>query len=46
MEKQFELAGRYRLRRPYLFNTIEWWNLVPDQNHTVGTPGYDTPAGA
>jgi hypothetical protein len=29
-----------------LFNTIEWWNLVPDQNHTVGTPGYDTPAGA
>ena len=27
-----------------LFNTIEWWNLVPDQNHRVGTAGYGTPA--
>jgi hypothetical protein len=27
-----------------LFNTIEWWNLVPDQNHIVGTAGYGTPA--
>jgi hypothetical protein len=27
-----------------LFNTIQWWNLVPDQNHTVGTAGYGTPA--
>ena len=27
-----------------LFSTIEWWNLVPDQNHTVGIAGYGTPA--
>jgi hypothetical protein len=27
-----------------LFNTIQWWNLVPDQNHGVGTAGYGTPA--
>lgn len=27
-----------------LFNTIEWWNLVPDQNHIVSTAGYGTPA--
>ena len=27
-----------------LFNTIKWWNLVPDQNHTVGSAGYGTPA--
>ena len=26
-----------------LFNTIKWWDLVPDQNHTVGTGGYGTP---
>jgi hypothetical protein len=29
-----------------LFNTIEWWNLVPDQNHMVGTAGYGIPAAA
>ena len=27
-----------------LFNMIEWWNLVPDQNHIVGTAGFGTPA--
>jgi Protein of unknown function (DUF4038)/Putative collagen-binding domain of a collagenase len=27
-----------------LFNTLEWWNLVPDQSHIVGTAGYGTPA--
>jgi Protein of unknown function (DUF4038)/Putative collagen-binding domain of a collagenase len=27
-----------------LFNMIEWWNLVPDQNHMVGTTGFGTPA--
>jgi Protein of unknown function (DUF4038)/Putative collagen-binding domain of a collagenase len=27
-----------------LFNRIEWWNLVPDQNHVVGTAGFGTPA--
>jgi hypothetical protein len=27
-----------------LFNTIQWWNLVPDQNHMVATAGYGTPA--
>jgi hypothetical protein len=27
-----------------LFNTIEWWDLVPDQSHKVGTAGYGTPA--
>jgi len=26
-----------------LFNTIKWWDLVPDQNHMVGTAGYGTP---
>jgi Protein of unknown function (DUF4038)/Putative collagen-binding domain of a collagenase len=27
-----------------LFNTIDWWNLVPDQSHVVGTAGFGTPA--
>ena len=27
-----------------LFNSIKWWNLVPDQSHMVGTGGYGTPA--
>jgi hypothetical protein len=26
-----------------LFNSVSWWNLVPDQNHTVVTAGYGVP---
>jgi hypothetical protein len=29
-----------------LFKTIEWWSLVPDQNHQVGVAGYGAPAAA
>jgi hypothetical protein len=27
-----------------LFNSVQWYNLVPDQNHTVVTAGYGTPS--
>jgi len=27
-----------------LFNSVQWYNLVPDQNHTVVTSGYGTPS--
>jgi Protein of unknown function (DUF4038)/Putative collagen-binding domain of a collagenase len=27
-----------------LFNSVNWFNLVPDQNHTVVTSGYGTPS--
>jgi uncharacterized protein DUF4038/IPT/TIG domain-containing protein/collagenase-like protein with putative collagen-binding domain len=29
-----------------LFNSIPWWNLVPDQSHQIVTSGYGTPNGS
>jgi hypothetical protein len=28
-----------------LFTSLPWYNLVPDQNHTIVTAGYGTPSG-
>ena len=32
------------IRWANFFNSIAWYNLVPDQTHVVGTAGYGTPA--